>query len=69
MEEVLDGKELRPTVLKSGLVNGLAVTVNGGVLLPLESVAYPGTGKITINRVLFGKCDARIDWSSNELYS
>lgn len=48
LEEVLDGKELRPTVLKSGLVNGLAVTVNGGVLLPLESVAYPGTGKITI---------------------
>ena len=31
-----------------GLVNGLAWTAVGGVTLPIEAVAVPGTGKITI---------------------
>ncbi len=37
-----------PKVLKSGLVNSLAVTSVGGCVLPIESVLYDGTGKFII---------------------
>ncbi len=46
LEERIDIQDMKPTVLKNGLVMGLAVTENGGVILPFESVLYAGTGLI-----------------------
>jgi len=46
LEERMDTLDLKPTVLKNGLVNGLAVTENGGVIQPFESVMFTGSGKI-----------------------
>jgi len=46
LEEKADVLDLKPTILRSGLVLGLAVTDIGGTILPLESVMYSGSGKV-----------------------
>src|SRR5699024_2061675 len=42
----------RPKLHTSGLVNGLAVTGVGGVVMPIESTLYDGTGKIIMTGLL-----------------
>ena len=46
LDETLSFTCFRPKLHTSGLVNGLAVTGVGGVVMPIESTLYDGTGKI-----------------------
>jgi len=48
LEEKIDSQELLPKIVKPGLVEGLAVTENGGVILPFESTMFLGNGKVTM---------------------
>ncbi len=49
-----------------GFVNGLAWTQNGGVMVPVEALALPGSGKITmtgsLGSVFRESCEAAIAW-------
>ncbi len=49
-----------------GFVNGLAWTQNGGVMVPVEALALPGSGKITmtgqLGAVFRESCEAAIAW-------
>jgi ATP-dependent Lon protease len=49
-----------------GFVNGLAWTQNGGVMVPVEALALPGSGKLTmtgsLGSVFRESCEAAIAW-------
>jgi len=48
LEEPIDTFSMKPKIFSSGSVYGLAVTSIGGLVMPIESVMYPGSGKIKI---------------------
>lgn len=52
LDETLSFTCFRPKLHTSGLVNGLAVTGVGGVVMPIESTLYDGTGKIIMTGLL-----------------
>jgi len=55
-----------PTRDLQGFVNGLAWTQNGGVMVPIESVVMPGSGKLTmtgqLGSVFRESCEAAITY-------
>lgn len=61
LEEEIEAKELKPIVIKAGLVNGLAVSLNGGVLLPFESAIYSGSGKVLVTGLVGNVMQESID--------
>lgn len=45
LEEKKDILDMKPTIVKSGLIECLAVSEAGGIVLQIESILFPGTGK------------------------
>lgn len=52
LEEQLTVEDLKPKIVSKGLVNGLAVTNTGGVVMPIESTMYDGKGCIIVTGLL-----------------
>ena len=52
LDETLSFPCFQPKLHTSGLVNGLAVTGVGGVVMPIESTLYDGTGKVIVTGLL-----------------
>ena len=52
LDEQLSITALKPQVLSSGLVNGLAITGIGGVVMPIESTLYDGKGNVIVTGLL-----------------
>lgn len=52
LEEQLTIEDLKPKIISKGLVNGLAVTNTGGVVMPIESTMYDGRGSIIVTGLL-----------------
>ena len=52
LDEQLTVADLQPKLLASGLVNGLAVTNTGGVIMPIESILYDGKGHVIVTGLL-----------------
>ena len=70
VEKMLGPPRFRSTQVSDrdeiGFVNGLAWTQNGGVMVPVEALALPGSGKITmtgsLGAVFRESCEAAIAW-------
>ncbi len=52
LDEQLSMEDLKPKVVKKGLVNGLAVTGTGGLVMPIESTMYDGKGNVIVTGLL-----------------
>ena len=52
LDDKLAVNNYQPHLWNCGLVNGLAVTTTGGIVLPIESILYDGTGKVIMTGLL-----------------
>ena len=52
LDEQLNMEDLKPKIITKGLVNGLAVTGIGGVVMPIESTLYDGKGNVIVTGLL-----------------
>lgn len=52
LDEQLTLSDLKPKLFTKGLVNGLAVTGVGGVVMPIETTLYDGKGNVIVTGLL-----------------